>query len=649
MENSLLSVVLIAKRNTTLSILKALNSIFNQIYSPIRVLVADANEPNSIYSLSLQEDLAAYPNVDYLKMDQLLSIAEIRNYILDYVEGEYIAFLNSDDSWDAAKALLQLEQLKSNAEAAASSSNGMLLDKRKAHIAAEPLIDHLTFDASRWILDNPAKMSAQVIYHTKSVKEAGGFDGRFTDFMDGDMLIRLSKRKKVLIIPVNLCECSITPDNKEYEFNELRDCQNILDKYMDILLVNKKMSQIFYIRMIQLARANYLWLNYFGYILIYFMKAPFRSVLLLFRTLGKFLKYLLKWLLRCISQVNENIRLRKDIRLFQKGKFEKVKALKPVIPRTVTKEKNILFSSARQYNEENSLDFLFNHRVKHIVIPEYVTVIKKSMFYGCDQLVSVEIPNTVQEIQARAFQNCKSLKNILLKEGSRLGKIGAYAFAGCSALENISLPSGIVEIGKGAFAECCALRKLNFTYMRQGEEKEGSIFPTALVKIPRYTFAGCTNLSSVEFGQGSMLEFVGRGAFMGCGSLKKIFLTGKVKVLGSYAFAYCKQLETAILPQIDTLEYMGEGAFMYCEALTYFQLPTQIGRIYERTFYGCSGLKQIKIPKKVLSINHQAFAKCTSLVKAIILSGDIAISPTAFEKRVEFQRQENFEEEKASK
>ncbi len=639
MENSLLSVILIARRDTTLSILKTLNSILNQIYSPIRVLVADANEPNSIYSLSLQEDLTAYPNVEYLKMDQLLSAAEIRNFTLDYVTGEYIAFLNSNDSWDSTKVLLQLEQLKNNTEAAASSSNGLLLDKREAHVAAEPLIEHLTFEPSRWILDNPGKMSAQVIYKREAVKEAGGFDSRFTNFIDGDMLIRLSKKKKVLITPVNLCECSITSDNKEYEFNDLKDCQNIFYKYMDLLLVDKKMSQSMYSRMIRLARANYLWLNYAGYILVYFMKAPIHSVFLLLRNLGKAFRYLLKWLLRTMSQVYENIRISNDLRLFRKGKFERVKALKPSILQTVTKEENILFSSARQYNEENPLDFMFNHRLKYIVIPEYVTVIKKSMFYGCDQLISVEIPNTVQEIQAHAFQNCKSLQNISVKEGSRLGKIGDYAFAGCSALENLWLPSSIVEIGKAAFAECCSLKKLNFT---------GNIFPTALVRIPRFTFAGCTNLGAVEFGQGSMLEFVGRGAFMGCGRLKKIFLTGKVKVLGSYAFAYCKQLETAVLPQIDTLKYMGKSAFMHCEALTYFQLPTQIGRIYERTFYGCSGLKQIKIPKKVLSINHQAFAKCTSLVKVIILSGDIAISPTAFEKRVEFQMQENIEEENTS-
>ena len=63
MADYLLSVVLIAKKNTSLSFLRALKSILNQVDTPIRTLVVDANEPNSIYSLGLQEDLALFPYV----------------------------------------------------------------------------------------------------------------------------------------------------------------------------------------------------------------------------------------------------------------------------------------------------------------------------------------------------------------------------------------------------------------------------------------------------------------------------------------------------------------------------------------------------------------------------------------------------------
>ena len=456
----MLSVVLIARRNTSLRVLDALNSILNQIYSPIEVLVVDANEPNSLHSLGLQEDLAAYPNVDYIQMDQLVSNAEIRNYTLHTVEGEYIAYISSNDVWDSTKAYLQIEQLKADPEAAASCSNGVLIDKRKAHLIVEPLIENLSYRPENWVLDNPAKMSAQVIYRVEALKETDGFDDAFENFCDGDMLLRLSKKKKVLINPVSLCECTITPDNEDYDLKQLKDHQKILYKYMELFLTNKRMTQLFYIRMMQLAKVNYLWLNYFIYSMMYFLKSPLRSVLTLTGNCGKLVHYLFKWLYKGGSLINENMRMKRDLRLMRRGKFSKVKAIRPVIPIVRAAAKPVVFSSARQYNERSSLEFAFNRKLKRIVIPEYVTVIRKGMFYGCDQLVSIEIPNTVLEIQARAFQKCKNLRTITIQEGSRLNKIGAYAFSGCSSLETINLPSSMVSIGKGAFFECCSLKQV---------------------------------------------------------------------------------------------------------------------------------------------------------------------------------------------
>ncbi len=643
MWNPLLSVVIIARRNTSLSILRALNSVLNQIYSPIKITVVDANEPNSMYSLGLQEDLAAYPSVIYLSMDPLLSITEIRNYIIHIAEGEYIAFLSSNDVWDTTKVLLQMEQLREEPEAAASFSNGVLIDKRKSHVIVEPLAWQLTTDTSKWLLDPPVKMSAQVIYRSEALKEAGGFDDRFVNFCDGDMLFRLGKKLKILSLPLSLCECTITPDQEEYDWNSLRDGQNILYKYMDFFLLNKRATQKFYVKMLYLAKINYMWLNYFGYALLYFIKSPGHSFLLLMSKLTKMLRYLLKFIRREVSIMKEDIRIKRNMFRIRSGKLDKIKVLIPVASQEELEEKPVIFSSARHYNERKTLDFVFDPKLKSLVIPEYVTVIKSGMFYGCDHLVSIEIPSTVLEIQAHAFHKCKNLRQVIIQEGSRLGKIGAYAFAGCRSLETMILPSSVVQIGRAAFVECCSLKRLLFTYTSRGEEKAGSLFPTAIVKLPQYVFAGCTSLLTVEFGPGSMMETVESCAFLGCLRLKKILLSGKLKELGSYAFAYCKNLESAAIPQIDTLKYIGKSAFQFCEALTYFQLPNQMERINIRTFYGCSSLKLVKIPKKVLSINHQAFARCKALEKAIILTGDIAISATAFDRQTKVEIQENTE------
>jgi glycosyltransferase involved in cell wall biosynthesis len=648
MEDYLVSVVLIAKMNTSLSLLRALNSVLNQIYTPIRILVVDANEPNSIYSLGLQEDLEAFPKVEYLQVGQSLSFAGIQNFMVHYVEEEYVAFLSSNDEWDPVKVMLQMEQIKGDPRVVASCCNGIMIDERKQDVAISPLVIHMNQDSSCWIPDNPAKRSAQVIYKTEAVKRAGGFDEQFEYFCDADMLIRLSKGEKVLTLPVSLCECKITPDNEDYEINNFRDGQRLLYKYMEFFIRDRRMAHNFYAQMIHLAKINYLWLDYLVYLIMYFLKAPGRTTLLVFQKIGWILYFILKWIHRELSLINNELRYYKYICLIKRGKPWKGKTVRPKLMTRESEAKSVTFASVYEYNTQNPLVYVFDHKLKSIVLPEYVKVIKKSMFYGCDELVSIEIPNTVLEIESHAFQGCRNLRQVTIQEGSRLGKIGAYAFAGCSSLKTMSLPSSVVWIGTGAFAWCSSLEQLLFTYMHRGEEKSAGLFPGAIVKIARFTFVGCSSLQNVEFGVNSILETVERGAFLGCTSLKKIIMTGNVRSLGDYCFAYCRALETAAFPQIDNMKNIGECAFLYCESLVYFLFPSKIERLNVRTFYGCLSLKSVKIPMKVLAIDHQAFAKCNALSNAMILSGDVAISPTAFDKHTRIEIQQSAGKDAAS-
>lgn len=294
MKKSLLSVVLIARRNTTLNTLRALDSIINQLYESIKILVVDANEPNSPYSLGLQEDLLAYPNVDYLEMDCCLSVAEIRNHILDYINGEYVAYLGSNDVWEPTKALTHIKIMEEKPEIAASCSDGLLIDKRKGKNSIENIIKNSTSDLSKWVLGNFARMPAQVIYRTEAIREIGSFDDGFINFCDGDMLLRLGKSRKVSTLPTSLCKCTLTMEDKDYELHNFMDNQRIFYKYRDLFLLDKSMTINYYKNMIYLARLNYLWLSYIMYLFFYFVKAPLNFSLSAFSKTRQIICYLLR-------------------------------------------------------------------------------------------------------------------------------------------------------------------------------------------------------------------------------------------------------------------------------------------------------------------------------------------------------------------
>ena len=61
-------------------------------------------------------------------------------------------------------------------------------------------------------------------------------------------------------------------------------------------------------------------------------------------------------------------------------------------------------------------------------------------FYGCEELTSIEIPNSVLTIGGSAFQNC-GLKGIQIPNS--VDSVASSAFAKCNELKNVIIGSGV--------------------------------------------------------------------------------------------------------------------------------------------------------------------------------------------------------------
>ena len=95
----------------------------------------------------------------------------------------------------------------------------------------------------------------------------------------------------------------------------------------------------------------------------------------------------------------------------------------------------------------------------HAVIPEGTTIIDDYAFLQCKKLVSVSIPDTVEEISEGAFGSCENLTSITLP--SSLGFIDEAAFFGCKGLKSLVIPNGVKMIDARAFAECTSLSEVH--------------------------------------------------------------------------------------------------------------------------------------------------------------------------------------------
>lgn len=93
-------------------------------------------------------------------------------------------------------------------------------------------------------------------------------------------------------------------------------------------------------------------------------------------------------------------------------------------------------------------------RTKEVVIPEGVRTVLSSSFKNCS-VTSVKFPDSVVNIEDKAFYSCKRLKHVDFGHGiTHIGsKASWHVFAACG-LEEVEIPEQVTYIGRGAFWSC---------------------------------------------------------------------------------------------------------------------------------------------------------------------------------------------------
>ena len=147
---------------------------------------------------------------------------------------------------------------------------------------------------------------------------------------------------------------------------------------------------------------------------------------------------------------------------------------------------------------------------KDIKIPEShenykVTVFGRSLFNRTD-ISSVELPDTVKEIQDYAFASNRNLKSVKLPKNLEI--IGEDTFFNCASLESIELPATLKEIGVYGFSaagfksvtipESKTLTKLDRFVFYQCQELTDVYLPATITSIADDTFDDCPNKITIH-------------------------------------------------------------------------------------------------------------------------------------------------------
>ena len=178
-----------------------------------------------------------------------------------------------------------------------------------------------------------------------------------------------------------------------------------------------------------------------------------------------------------------------------------------------------------------------------------VTEIAEDAFQFCENLTSVEIPDTVQTIGKNAFWNCHKLQHVTLPKN--LAAVGDNCFRSCGLLAELEIPATLQEIGLDAFCDTAWLKN---------QQTENPLVQVNHILIDSTTCSG----TAVEVPDG--VTEIGNFAFYNCGNLQKIMLPASVTKIDWGAFWQCSGLETLTVQ--GNLAKIGESAFSDCTKLS---------------------------------------------------------------------------------
>lgn len=262
-----------------------------------------------------------------------------------------------------------------------------------------------------------------------------------------------------------------------------------------------------------------------------------------------------------------------------------------------------------------------------------VTSIDTCAFYGCENLTSIIIPDSVTNIGDNAFYNCSSLSSIMIPHG--VINIGYATFENCTSLSSVTIPESVVNIGDNVFYNCSNLVSvvLPISVMSIGDyvfynctNLTSISIPNSVTNIGECTFYNCTNLESIVIPDNVIS--IGVGAFGECRNLKSITIPNSVTNIDDSAFFCCTSLTSINIP--DSVTSIGNSAFSNCTNLAYVRLPNNLTVIDNGTFLSCINLASITIPESITRIGDSAFSSCENLTDVTIPNGVISIGESAF-------------------
>lgn len=293
--------------------------------------------------------------------------------------------------------------------------------------------------------------------------------------------------------------------------------------------------------------------------------------------------------------------------------------------------------------------------VTGVSLPSSISSIGTDGFAGSG-LVNANFPNSLTEVGASAFMDCKSLKNVTF--GTGLTEISPFMFIRCTALEYIAIPNSITRIRYDAFQDCSSLKTVSIG--------------TGITAIEHHAFAQCsalkwvtclaptppsvTSTTFLDCNQSnvglfvtyrsinayknanywkdfkfvvSAYDFYSNGIYYSIRSSNTVAVTYRDGDYDTYSGNIGIPSTVAFGGTTYTVTTIGQNAFRG-ERVTGVTIPSTVTAIEERAFWMQQSMGNVSLPSNLTTIETYAFCWCSNMTSVTIPNSVTTLGENAF-------------------
>jgi len=219
----------------------AVASVINQTFNSYEIIVVDDGSTDSTSKIKDE-----YGNALRYFYKNNAGVSSARNFGIGKSNGEFIAFLDSDDEWRNDKLEKQVNFLDEHKDIGMVLCNYNYMNTSRQITGAVDRRQHLPYDGSLlvYVMMSPWLIPSSLLIRKNILDEVGYFDESLETAEDLDLHIRVAAKHQIGLLSDLLLNILYTSDGLSQRSNTYDDNITVIDKYLYLIEDKKILNKI---------------------------------------------------------------------------------------------------------------------------------------------------------------------------------------------------------------------------------------------------------------------------------------------------------------------------------------------------------------------------------------------------------------------